>query len=311
MSSPANSETVPLDSVNLLNVNMTNVTKLTGSNFLMWSRQVHALLNGYGLAKYIDGTVIVPPPTLTTDGVVATNPEFIVYQRQDQLLYSALLGAINISVQPILATTSTAAQIWEKLSATYAKPSRGHVQQLRQQIKQWKKGTKSIDEFLQGFTTRFDQLALLGKAIDLEDQIEYILDGLSDEYKLVADHIQSRDVPPSLTEIHEKLLNHEIKLQSMTPIASPLPVSANVASYRPSNNNNRNSNYSNNNRGQNHNNQNNRNTQTWQQQQHFQPRQDQGPRGYQGKCQICGVFGHSARRCPQYQPSSNSNSTSS
>lgn len=247
MVSPALSETITIDSVNLINVNMSNVTKLTGANFLMWSRQIHALLNGYGLASHIDGMIEVPPPTITADGVVAINHALTAYQRQDQLIYSSLLGAITISVQPILATTSTSAQIWEKLSATYAKPSRGHIQQLRQQIKQWKNGTKSIDDYLQGFTTRFDQLALLGKAIDLEDQIEYIIDGLSDEYKVVADHIQSRDVPPSLTEIHEKLLNHEIRLQSMTPTLSPLPVSANAASFRPSNNN----------RGQTRNNQNN------------------------------------------------------
>jgi len=136
MSSPANSETVIVDSVKLLYVNMTNVTKLTASNFLMWSRQVHALLNGYGLASYIDGTIEVPPPTTENDGVVTPNPAYAANQRQDQLIYSALLGAISVSVQPILATTSTSAQIWEKLSSTYAKPTRGHIQQLRQQIKQ-------------------------------------------------------------------------------------------------------------------------------------------------------------------------------
>lgn len=92
MASPALSETITLESGNILNVNMSNVTKLSGSNFLMWSRQIHALLNGYGLAQYIDGTIQVPPPTITTDGVVDLNPAFTSYQRQDQLLYSALLG---------------------------------------------------------------------------------------------------------------------------------------------------------------------------------------------------------------------------
>lgn len=40
----------------LLDVNMTNVTKLTPSNYLMWSLQVHALLNVYDLASYLDST---------------------------------------------------------------------------------------------------------------------------------------------------------------------------------------------------------------------------------------------------------------
>ncbi|XP_019092286.1 PREDICTED: uncharacterized protein LOC109129111 [Camelina sativa] len=172
------------DNPTLLSVNMTNVTRLTTTNFLMWSRQVHALLNGYALAGYLDGSSIPPSLTITSDvGVVSPNPAFLLWQRQDQLIYSALLGAISVSIQPILSTTETSAQIWKKLSLTYANPSRGHVQQLRQQVRQWKKGTKTIDEFVQGLVTRFDQLALLGKPIDIEDQVDYLVDGLSEDYK--------------------------------------------------------------------------------------------------------------------------------
>lgn len=122
--SPASStETIVVsETKSLLNVNMTNVTKLTASNFLMWSRQVSALLDGYDLAGYLDGSVIIPPETITTDGVLTANPAYTIWKRQDKLVYSALLGAITVSIQPILSTTTTSAQIWEILSATYAKP---------------------------------------------------------------------------------------------------------------------------------------------------------------------------------------------
>lgn len=88
--SPAStSETILVsDTKNLLNINMTNITKLTASNFLMWSRQVHALLDGYDLAGFLDGSVIIPPPTLTTDGVVSANPEYALWKRQDKLMIS-------------------------------------------------------------------------------------------------------------------------------------------------------------------------------------------------------------------------------
>lgn len=68
--------------------------------------------------------------------------------------------------------------------STYAKPSRSHFRQLREQVKQLKKGTKTINEYFQGFTIRFDQLALLGKALDLEDQNDFILEGLLEDYKM-------------------------------------------------------------------------------------------------------------------------------
>ncbi|CAA7040902.1 unnamed protein product [Microthlaspi erraticum] len=174
MSTSAASETIAVsDSVALVHVNMTNVTKLTASNFLMWSRQVQVLFDGYELSGYLDGSTETPSATLTADNIVSS----------------------------ILSTTTTAAEIWTTLTATYAKPSRGHFKQLKLQIKQWTKGNKSINDYFQGLTSRFDQLALLGKAMDLEDQVEHVLEGLPEEYKTVVDQIEGRDSPPSLTEL--------------------------------------------------------------------------------------------------------------
>lgn len=60
----------------LLTVNMSNVSKLTTTNYLMWSLQVHALLDGYDLAGHLDGSITAPPPTLTTGDVTSANPDF-------------------------------------------------------------------------------------------------------------------------------------------------------------------------------------------------------------------------------------------
>lgn len=299
-SSPASiAETITVsNSTTLLNINMTNVTKLTASNFLMWSRQVHALLEGYDLAGHIDGSLEIPPETITNDAAeIVINPRYTLWKRQDRLIYSALLGAMTATLQPLLSTTTTSAEIWTTLSSTYAKPSRGHINQLRQQLKHWTKGTKSIDEYYQGLTTRYDQLALLGKAIDHEDQIEQLLDGLPEDYKIIVDQVAARDTPPSLTELHEKLINHETKLQLSKQDLSPVPVTANYTNHRGSSG-------SHNTRNQNSRRGGYRGNQTWQQQQQLNPSPTQpaGRGGYQGKCQLCGVFGHSARRCLQLAP---------
>lgn len=131
-----NIETITVsDSSHLLNVNMANVSKLIASNFFMWSHQVHALLEGYDLVGYLDGTVIMPPQTVTTAGVVTVSTAYTLWERQDKLIYSAFIGAITAFIQPLLSTTTTSAQIWEKLSSSYAKQSRGHILQLKEQIK--------------------------------------------------------------------------------------------------------------------------------------------------------------------------------
>lgn len=238
---PFANETITVSATKtLLNVNMTKVTKLTSSNFLMWSRQVHALLDGYDLAGYIDGSVITPPPMITTDGETTPNAEFTLSKRQDRLIYSGLLGAITTSIQPILSTTTTSTEIWNNLNSTCAKPTRGHIKKVKHQLENWPKGTKTINEYFQGLTMRFDQLALLGKPMDHEDQIERVLGGLPDDYKTLVDQVESRDTSPSLTELHEKLINHETKLQTATTQVTSAPITANFTTYKgPSNHTNK------------------------------------------------------------------------
>lgn len=101
----------------------------------MWSRQVHALLDGYDLASYIDGSVIASPPTQTTAGVVTTNTAYTLWKRQHRFIYSALLREISTSVQSLLSKANNTAEVWTTLSEMYATPRRGHIFQLGHQIK--------------------------------------------------------------------------------------------------------------------------------------------------------------------------------
>ena len=139
------------------------------------------------------------------------------------------------------------------------------------------------------------QLALLGKIIDYEDQIDYVLQGLPEEYKSLVDQTESRDTPPSITELHEKLINHEAKIQtaSNTSSLTPLPITANYT-------NNRNKPYTA--RG------NQKQSQPWSNNRNYDQNrshdQNRSSRPYLGRCQLCGTQGHSARRCPQLQTGS-------
>lgn len=143
---------------------------------------------------------------------------------------------------------------------------------------------------------RFDQLALLGKPMEHEDQVESVLEGLPKEYKTIVDQIESRDTAPTLTEIHEKLLNHELKLSALTSSTFTLtPVSAHVAQTRYNNSNKRSTSSNNNNNSYYRRSQPTSST--------YPPRADHQhqSRGYQGRCQICSVYGHNARTCSQLQ----------
>nr|XP_018461657.1 PREDICTED: uncharacterized protein LOC108832699 [Raphanus sativus] len=136
--------------------------------------------------------------------------------------------------------------------------------------------------------------------MDPEDQLEAILEGLPDEYKNVSDQIEGRDLTPSLTEVHEKLINFEAKLQASMAVPAPsAPVTANAVGYR--GNNKHHTNRNNQQRGPYRGNQQPRPAQS-----QYSPRPAQyTPRPYLGRCQICGVHGHSARTCSVLQQQHN------
>ncbi|XP_010468797.1 PREDICTED: uncharacterized protein LOC104748916 [Camelina sativa] len=292
-------DTIITNNQTLLHLNMTNVTKLTPTNYLMWKLQVHALVDGHGLIGHLYGSTVAPSPQVINNNVTTPNPDFVTWQRQDKLIYSALLGSMSLAVQPILSRTTPPAQIWTTLAATYAKPSWGHIKQLHDQLKHWTKGSKPIDEFIQGFTTRFDTLATLGKPVAHEEQVDYILEGLPDDYRPVADQIEGRDVPPTLTYIHERLLNQEAKILSKAA-SSTFPVSANLATQR-NNASHRGGHYNNGKKHYNNNNNSYGTSSNYQSSRLVRSDEHRGHRPYLGRFQICNTHGHSARWCPQYR----------
>ena len=133
----------------LLSINLSNVTKLSSTNYLTLSLQIQYLLEGYDLHHFIDDTHTPPPPTITIIGVASPNPAYTTWKRQDRLIFSALLGAISVSLQPHIARTTTSLDAWQTLANSYAKPSRGHIKQLKEQLKRCIKGSKSISEYMQ------------------------------------------------------------------------------------------------------------------------------------------------------------------
>ncbi|RVW63492.1 Retrovirus-related Pol polyprotein from transposon RE2 [Vitis vinifera] len=134
----------------------------------------------YDLHHFIDGAHTPPPSTVTVTGVASSNLAYTTKKRQDRLIFSALLGAISISLQPLIARTTTFLDAWQTLANTYAKPSRE-------------------------------------KPVDDEDLIDRVLEGISDEYKSVIDAINVHDTSISFVELHEKLLNKEASLQTAQP----------------------------------------------------------------------------------------------
>lgn len=215
MASPSSSSTdnVPNYPIhpthNLLTVNLSHITKLNNLNYLTWKLQVTSFLKGFHLHVYIDDQHSPPPPTLSDSN--EPNPAYTAWDRQDYLLFSALLGSLSPFLQ-----------------------LRGHLKQLKDQLRCCTKGNATITDFLQSVSTKADALAMLRKSVDTEDLTELVLVCLPDEYRYVAEAIHARDTPITFTELHEKLVNWEASLlHTRQPLGPFLPVTMHPTAAHP------------------------------------------------------------------------------
>lgn len=151
---------------------------------------------------------------------------------------------------------------------------------------------------MQGIKVHVDALALMGVTVDSEDLTLKVLHGLDDSYKELSHAIQARDTAISFDELHEKLLTFEAQLAAL-PSTQPTPTpSTAFAASRNSRPNqhgsspgyNRSSGGS---RG--------RDPRVSYPSQSRPPATAYNHRPYQGRCQLCGTPGHSAKRCTSFQ----------
>ncbi|KAH7571524.1 hypothetical protein JRO89_XS04G0070600 [Xanthoceras sorbifolium] len=212
--------------------------------------------------------------------------------------------SLSPTIIPFIAQAKSSQEAWTILANTYAKPSRGRIKQIKRHLKKITKGSQSITEYLQAIKSRANELAILGAPMDEDDLTDQILDNLGDDYKELVCAVQACDSFISFDELHAKLLNFKATLENGKTDQVHFPASANITnrnigninstSRRPSLNKHSN------------------NTGWRQSQQSTESspastniipnhRGNRPPsRPYLGYCQICGIQGHTAKRCPLF-----------
>ncbi|GAU40747.1 hypothetical protein TSUD_14320 [Trifolium subterraneum] len=182
-------------------ITFTNVTKLLPNNYPNWKQQVEALLDGYDLLKYPDGSFPAPSETISTAPTSSTtppsettpttaslpvttlNPAYQTWRRQDHLIYGALLTTLSNEVASLVSQTKTSHDLWILLKNTYAKASRSHLKQLKERLRTASK-----------------------------DMTDYVLHGLDDGYRAVIDGVNARDTPITFDDLLERLLIQELSI---------------------------------------------------------------------------------------------------
>ena len=156
---------------------------------------------------YIDGTKPCPDSSST----VTYNSWF----RQDQLLLHAVLASVSEQVIPLIASSKTSKNAWDKLTQLYANKTRSRVLTLKERLTLMRRDTQPVSVFLQAVKAILDELAIIDAPLSDDDIVLHVLNGVGPEFKDIAAVVRASDTSISFENMYDKLIEHETFINGM------------------------------------------------------------------------------------------------
>lgn len=119
-------------------VTITN-QKLTGNNFLPWSRAVELFITGRGKKEYLSEKMIIP---------AETDEKFATWEAENSMIMSWLLSSMTPEVSNTFMLHETAASIWKATKEMFSKRDNiSELYELEAQLKDVKQGDQSVSKY--------------------------------------------------------------------------------------------------------------------------------------------------------------------
>ena len=242
-------------------------------------------------------TLIVTTADLSTP---QPNPEYHAWLVQDQMILSALISSLTENILAYVVRCTTSREVWLTLERMFTAHSRARTMNIHYQLSTLKKGDSSIADYFHKFTGLVDTLAAIDQPLKQEEQISFLLAGLSSEYESFVTTVQMRTDLIPLESLYGHLLSQELCLAQAQPKVDLNLAGAHFASRGGSSRGGRGGHFSNNPQSS--------HSTSGQRNYHGRGRgRGPSPHGSRPTCQICGKLGHMALTCYQRYDNSYSN----
>jgi uncharacterized protein YxjI len=162
------------------NITSLVTTKLEGPNYMSWTTQFVPALSTHDLLSIVDGSEVCPSKfTVDAEGKPTTtiNPDFLVWQKKDQFVLAWLNATLSEKVLSMVFGLTTAQQVWAHMAKRFTPTCRTRISTLRRQLQTINQVTKTCTDYLLTAKSLADQLAAIGKGVDDEDLISYVIGG--------------------------------------------------------------------------------------------------------------------------------------
>jgi hypothetical protein len=210
----ASSSAVSAPTFTVPNITSLVTTKLEGPNYMSWTTQFVPALSTHDLLGMVYGSEICPSKfVVDAEGKPTStiNPEFLVWQKKDQFVLAWLNATLSEKVLSMVYGLTTAQQVWAHLAKRFTPTSQTHISNLKRQLQTISQGSKSCTDYLLTTKSLADQLAAIGKGVEDEDLISYVIGGLNPSYHTFVTTFcyGNRDTSITFEDFQTELLNYE------------------------------------------------------------------------------------------------------
>ena len=205
MSSSLVNQTFPL----LSNMSNMMTVKLDNTNYIVWKHQISMVLETYSLYEFLEEPQLVLEKflkDLSGSYTAIVNPDFLIWKSKAKALLTFLSSTLSPSVLALTVGCATAIEVWKVLENRFSSVSRSHIMNLKSELHNLKKGSESMDVYLQKIKVVRDKLLAVGVIVDDEELLPIAIKGLPKEFNAFRSTIRTRSTQLSFDEL-STLLN--------------------------------------------------------------------------------------------------------
>jgi hypothetical protein len=160
---------------------------LTRENALVWKALVIPALRGARVLDLVEGNEEAPAEFLETEDVnnkkvTILNPAYEAWISRDQHVLRWLLNVVSPDVLAHVLDLDTSASVWSALNGHVSAQSKTRIQQLRSALNNTLKNDLSADKYFAKMKCIASELAGVGKPVDDDELVYYVLHGLGKDY---------------------------------------------------------------------------------------------------------------------------------
>ena len=192
------------------------------------------------MIELLDEHQLVPDKFLKyLSGNITTimNPDYLIWRSKERALLTFMSSTLSPSILALTVGCTSATDVWKVLEYRFSSISRSRVLNLKGELHNMKKGSNSVDVYLQKIKVVRGKLLAVGVFLDDEELLHIAIKGMPKEYNAFRSTIRTRSSQISFDELATMLNAKEESMNEGLEIKDPTFAMIVSSNQRSSNNN--------------------------------------------------------------------------